>query len=239
MRRRCFVTGIGAVTTGALAGCLDSDDLDGDDVPTDDSRENGDSDDGNSDENRSENGDNDQDDSEVIDPRETIELTVLQEVEINTETDTAKVQLVDDPLVEAVVAESTTDSQSTEQPSETDTLTVQLDADGDELVVEATHETTTAVVYRQLYPEDRQVISGFTVVDGPVLTAQVTFGQGELGEQTTISSTVANGEQTATDDGIEMLALELDEDGDEIVGKRTREGQIKEVYRERHWPEPE
>lgn len=173
-------------------------------------------------------------------PAPEFDVVVVDEVVFDTETDQARVEFVESPVAETVTVESTIAGTSTEALETTDSLTVDLDPSGDEVVVTATADGESATVYRAQYPEQvvEEVIFDDDSDDAFGQRARVTFADLESEGELTVTSTRGGGEARFEPANlVDYLTLGVESSGDEIIVTLTEDGETAELYRKRFHPE--
>lgn len=180
------------------------------------------------------------------DPNEDspFEAQVVDDVSFDTEADTARVEFVPSPVADevTVTAEEAFSERSTDDPEAFEYVTLQVEPDGDTLVVTATVDGETREVHREQYPPSAGPVAEVTFDDDPdsdarEAAARVSFNDNWVGDELTVEATVSGFEATVESGTTPNYVLGgIDPDGDEVVVARTRDGESSVVHRERYHP---
>lgn len=172
-----------------------------------------------------------------------LDARVVAGVAFEPDLDAARVQFVSDPVADSVTFESTTagDESSTTRPGEESYLEVDLDADGDEVVVSATIDGESRVVHRERYPESDRLVDSIEFDDNPDdsrdAIARVVFNDTDEDGRVRVESTAQRGASEADPvKTLNYLDVGVDPKGDEVVVTYPVGGQTEEVHRERYHP---
>jgi hypothetical protein len=180
------------------------------------------------------------------DPNEDspFEAQVVDDVAFDTEADTARVEFVPSPVADeiTVTAEEAFSERSTDDPAAFEYVTLQVEPDGDTVVVTATVDDETREVHREQYPPSAGPVAEVTFDDDPEsdareAAARVSFTDDWAGDELRVEATVSGFEATVESGTVPNYVLGgIDPDGDEIVVTVTRDGESAVVHRERYHP---
>jgi len=184
----------------------------------------------------------------------TLDARVVSDVAFEPDRHAARVQFVSAAVADSVTVEAVQsgDSVTADAPGDESLLEVDLDPDGDEVVVRATVDGESRVVHRERYPESDRLVDDVEFVADPegdsrdaIARVTFTYSNEETGEEdgrVRVVSTVQGGEAEAEPVGsLRYLNVGVDPEGDEVVvtypvGGDTEEEE-EEIHRERVYPQ--
>lgn len=177
-------------------------------------------------------------------PNSTLDARVVEGVAFEPDVDAARVQFVAEPAADAVTVEATSsgDTQTADAAGDESYLQVDLDPEGDEVLVTATVDGESRVVHRERYPEDDRLVADVEFVDDPEYDARdaiarVTFNDTDADDRVRVASTLQSDETEAEPTGsLEYLVIGVDPAGDEVVVTYPVGGDTEEIHRERYHP---
>lgn len=170
---------------------------------------------------------------EPTDPPESplaIQAQVVEE--ITFEDDTATVTFLDvSGFEQATVATESGASTTVDAP---ETATVDVDPDGDTVVVTATVGGEQEEVHREGYPTDERFVDHIEIENEEIGWALVHFTGETDADEMHIASASSEGEASTGDLGnVNYIGTGFDPDGDELVVRLTTDGEDEVVHRER------
>jgi len=181
---------------------------------------------------------------------EALTARVVSGVAFEPDRDAARVQFVSDVVADSVTVEAVQsgDSVATDAPGDESFLEVDLDPDGDEVVVRATVDGESRPVHRERYPESDRLVDDVEFVADPegdsrdaIARVTFTYSNEETEEEdgrVRVVSTVQGGEAEAEPVGsLRYLNVGVDPEGDEVVVTYPVGGDTEEeIHRERVSP---
>jgi hypothetical protein len=177
-------------------------------------------------------------------PPKSFETRVVDEVTFDTDADTARVEFVDDPVADEVTAKADVrySERSSDTPKPIDYLPLQVDPEGDTVIVTATVDGETREVHREQYPPSDRIVDDIEFDDDPErddreMVARVLFNDDQEDQGVTVAATISGSEATFDSiSGVNYVNVGVNPSGDEVVVSRTADGESTVIHRERYYP---
>jgi hypothetical protein len=177
-------------------------------------------------------------------PPKSFETRVVDEVTFDTDADTARVEFVDDPVADEVTAKADVrySERSSDTPKPIDYLPLQVDPEGDTVIVTATVDGETREVHRERYPPSDRIVDDIEFDDDPErddreMVARVLFNDDQEDQGVTAAATISGSEATFDSiSGVNYVNVGVNPSGDEVVVSRTADGESTVIHRERYYP---